>query len=258
MVYFVRRLNSDVWPEDEEKIQDALSNFDEISADPFSKCLKTHKDTLSLWRICSDGAVSKSTLAKSIIALVTAPNQKTISALDVIYFSENDLEKDELSIKQTEGETSIPDLVNTHFDIIGVNYKRLENVGRLVLKTLLSSSMESFTKREVIELLDSYLDEDIENNYKNINENILIFMGEATQKKLVNTNFYKDLHGKYLLDLKITVLHELFTRDNLLFSEKIAQLNPREKAAFRIDVSQKSNSKVEYSSLIDFVREKTN
>ncbi|USE84364.1 hypothetical protein [Acinetobacter tibetensis] len=258
MVYFVRRLNSDVWPEDEEQINIALGNFDEISADPFSKCLKTHNNTLSLWKVSSDGEVNKSTLAKSIIALVTAPNQKTLSPLDVIYFSDNDLKEDELLIEQTDGETSIPDLVNTHFDIIGINYKKLENVGRLVLKTLLNNSIESFTRKEVIDLLNSYLDEDIENNYKNINENILIFMGEITQRKLVNTDFYKDLNCKSFLDLKITVLNDLYSKDKLLLDEKIHQLPPREKSAFRIDVNQKANSKKEYNELIDFVMERTN
>lgn len=259
MIYFTRRFNSDVWPQAHQEINAVMSNFAEISADPFSKCLKTDNGTLSLWKFCTaDTTVNKDNLANSIMALVTAPNQKTLSPLDVIYFSEVDLQTAGLSINQTDGSTSITHLINTHFDIVDINYKKLENVGQLVLQTLLRDSIENFTKQEVIELLNSYLDLDIKNNYKNINDNILIFMGEATQRKLLDTNFYKDLPGKYFLDIKITVLNDLFIADSSLISQKIAQLNPREKAAFRVDVRLKSNSKSIYDDLISFVEERTN
>lgn len=251
MSYYVRRVKRTVWPEENSDLQVAFDNFDDMVADPLTDCTKTSNGTLSLWSINE-----KNDDTNAIIALITAPDQKTISGMDVIYISENQISEYSLDLSKTDGRTTVDELVSTHYDIIGINYKKLQDVGKLILSILISDGTKKISKGEVIQILQTYLFSNITENYEKINEMLLIFMGEETQKELLKTDFYKKLKPKYYLDLKFSVINNLFLSNLALVQSKILFLNVREIMALKgnLKLQLNSNKGLEISKdLLEFI-----
>ncbi|HCJ6435183.1 TPA: hypothetical protein NU686_003622, partial [Acinetobacter baumannii] len=133
MSYYVRRVKRTVWPEEVSDLEAALNDFDNIIADPLTDCTRTSDGTLSLWEINT-----KEDRNKAIISLITAPEQKTISSMEIIYITPENLSDYSLSLNKTDGRTTVTEFVSTHYDIVGINYKKLKDVGKLILSILIS------------------------------------------------------------------------------------------------------------------------
>lgn len=239
MSYYVRRVKRTVWPEENTDLKVALDNFDDMLADPLTDCTRTSNGTLSLWSINE-----KEDDKNAIIALITAPDQKTISGMEIIYITENHLEEYSLNVNKTNGRTSVNELVPTHYDIVGVNYKKLQDVGKLILSILMTEGSKKIGRSDVIEILKCYLFSDIKENYVKINDTLLILMGEDTQIELLKTDFYKQLTPKFFLDLKISVINLLFKTDLSLILSKISNMNIKEKMALKGGLKMQSETPV--------------
>ncbi|HCJ7824941.1 TPA: hypothetical protein NV462_003135, partial [Acinetobacter baumannii] len=199
MSYYVRRVKRTVWPEEVSDLEAALNDFDNIIADPLTDCTRTSDGTLSLWEINT-----KEDRNKAIISLITAPEQKTISSMEIIYITPENLSDYSLSLNKTDGRTTVTEFVSTHYDIVGINYKKLKDVGKLILSILISDGSERIGKSDVLRILKEYLLLDIKKNYLKINNALLIFMGEEIQDRLLETDFYKEIEPTLFLDIKIS------------------------------------------------------
>lgn len=250
MSYYVRRVKRTVWPEEVPDLQVALNNFDNIIADPLTDCTRTSGGTLSLWEIST-----KDDVYKAVISLVTAPEQKTISSMEIIFITPQNLSNHSLSLNKTDGRTTVTEFVSSHYDIVDINYKKLQDVGKLILSILISDGSKRIEKIDIINILKGYLLSNIKVNYKKINDDLLILLGEDVQYHLLDTDFYKDIKSKFFLDLKIKVINELFENHIDLINSKIRGMNEREKMAFKGSIKmQTSQNKFSFNkNLLDFM-----
>ncbi|MDI3323933.1 hypothetical protein QKW35_06060 [Pontibacterium granulatum] len=100
-------------------------NFDrglpEFSADAITNCLKTSKNTLSVWCSASE---SEDDIKEAVLA-----NVGVLQSLATVYFVilDGDYIRDTigLDIQEIEGNSFIKDKDKTHKDIIDVNYKKI-------------------------------------------------------------------------------------------------------------------------------------
>ncbi|MDC4442814.1 hypothetical protein OHV35_05200 [Acinetobacter baumannii] len=250
MSYYVRRVKRTVWPEEVSDLEAALNDFDNIIADPLTDCTRTSDGTLSLWEINT-----KEDRNKAIISLITAPEQKTISSMEIIYITPENLSDYSLSLNKTDGRTTVTEFVSTHYDIVGINYKKLKDVGKLILSILISDGSERIGKSDVLRILKEYLLLDIKKNYLKINNALLIFMGEEIQDRLLETDFYKEIEPTLFLDIKISVINKLFENQFDLINSKIDGMNERENMAFKGSMKmQKIRSKITFNqNFLDFI-----
>ncbi|MCX2643855.1 hypothetical protein, partial [Klebsiella pneumoniae] len=112
-----------------------------IISGPLTACTRTSDGTLSLWEINT-----KEDRNKAIISLITAPEQKTISSMEIIYITPENLSDYSLSLNNTDGRTTVTEFVSTHYGIVGINYKKLKDVGKLILSILISDGSERIGK----------------------------------------------------------------------------------------------------------------
>ena len=101
----VRKITKSKW------FQNDILNGAEVSADAITNCLKTTKNTLSVWRVDNEETIEEAALA--IVA-----NQQYLETIDVVLLDEEYFLKYQIKIENTEGNTIVEDLKNTHVDLI--------------------------------------------------------------------------------------------------------------------------------------------
>ena len=120
----------------------------EISADAVTVDLRTREDTLSFWQ-CGAGANEEIEDA----ALAIAVASERLDRLDIVWLADNELRTDGQSLKDTEGQTPIADLVDRHVDICRLDYSRLGKVAWRVVAAIEDERYRRLTKARVRQLL---------------------------------------------------------------------------------------------------------
>ena len=143
MSILVRRINRAKWQQiiNEDDTSDS-------SADAITNCLKTTNNDLSVWKIDTIEG-----LENAILALITGSQQTKLSTLHYVLLDENVVLEKGLSLKESEGDTNVESLKNTHKDISKLTYKRLGIIKDLIIEQLENDDETFFTKSKLKEIL---------------------------------------------------------------------------------------------------------
>jgi hypothetical protein len=155
MPILVRRINRAKW---EQIINE--DDASDSSADAITNCLKTTNNDLSVWKI-----ETIEQLDDAILALITGGQQTKLSTLHYVLIKEELLLKSGLNIAETEGDTRVESLKNTHRDITNLTYSRLG-----IVKNLILDSLENNKNKEMFitkSKLKSFLNNAIKNGKVN-------------------------------------------------------------------------------------------
>lgn len=130
MSLLVRKINRGKWTIGEHP--------ESVNADAITQCLKTDKNTLSVWKIDS-----LDDLGKSILAMAAANDH--LSKIDVVLLTEDQLRESNILIEETPGLTPCKDLVGSHRDLSQLNVKDLDAISSLIADQIRTNQVHSFS-----------------------------------------------------------------------------------------------------------------
>ncbi len=158
----VRKITKSKW------FQNDILNGAEVSADAITNCLKTTKNTLSVWRVDNE-----ETIEEAVLAIVA--NQQYLETIDVVLLDEEYFLKYQIKIENTEGNTIVEDLKNTHVDLIELDYNSLGKVAKHIIESINNDKSKRFTLAKLREIIQRA----IENKRLKLSD-----LHEGIQKKL--------------------------------------------------------------------------
>jgi len=123
-----------------------------VSADAITNCLKTKRNTLSVWRINNENE-----LEEAVLAIVSGPNQKYLESIDVVILNEEYF-NNEITTKMTEGDTVVEDLKNTHIDLCSLNILTIGKIAEYIVESIEKNNHKRFTKTKLNEILKKAVD----------------------------------------------------------------------------------------------------
>lgn len=120
-----------------------------IPSDAITCCLRTSKNTLSVWQINHNE--EEKIIKEGALAMVTGPEQKHIESIDIVLLNPKEIKR--LDIKQEEGRTLVQDLANSHRNISNLTYAKLGILAKIILKKLHREEVIRKTKRDLISIV---------------------------------------------------------------------------------------------------------
>lgn len=147
MQRLVRKINKSKWLQ-----VDIFTDYD-VSADAITNCLKTTKNTLSVWSIEDDNFIESAVLA--IVA-----SQDRLETIDVVILEESILEKD-ITIIESDGLTPVLSLVKSHRDLGELTFAKLEIIKNHIVDRIRSEKCIRYTKGKTKQILLKAIDEGI-------------------------------------------------------------------------------------------------
>lgn len=139
MPLLVRRISRAKW----ESIED-----NDVCADAITSCLKTNHNDLSVWKISSIAELNE-----AILALITGNKQTQLSTLHYVLIDESLLLEKNLSLRNSPGNTVVPELVDRHCDIENLTYKKLGEVKDLIIESIKTENVGFVTKMQLKSIL---------------------------------------------------------------------------------------------------------
>ncbi|RXK57758.1 hypothetical protein ESA94_19760 [Lacibacter luteus] len=140
MPFLVRKINRAKW------FQLDITKSDEVSADAITNCLKTTRNTLSVWHIESEDDLDNAALA--IVA-----NQEHLDTIDVVILDENSLQKYSLDVVVSPGETPVSSLINAHRDIAELTFTKLGQVKEHIIERIRHDKLKRYTVASLKKIL---------------------------------------------------------------------------------------------------------
>lgn len=137
---FIRKISLAKWTSSLE------SDVDSYSADAITGCLRTSENTLSLWKCESDEEVAQSTLA--LLA-----SQTRIDKLDLIVIDRDEVERRNLALVDSPGETAAKVYADKHVDVFGLNIDSLKLFAELVKEEVANKRIIRINRAMFIERL---------------------------------------------------------------------------------------------------------
>lgn len=146
MSYLVRKINKAKW------YQIDIDKDDNVTADAITNCLKTTRNTLSVWKI-----ESEDDLDQAVLALVA--NQDRLETIDIVILDEKSLEDYNINIVASPGNTPVYSLINTHRDISDLTYTELGTVKDHIVERIRSQKIIRYTASSLKNLLVEAIEE---------------------------------------------------------------------------------------------------
>lgn len=140
MPYLVRMISLAKW--------DGYQLSDDVDADAITSCMRTTKNTLSVWYVNSD---SDQELEKVVLALASL--RESIDKMEIVLIDCEDINKYDLDIIDTDGNSHIDSVNKSHKDICGLKYSTLEHVKNTILHSLRNNKRRGFSKKQIKEIL---------------------------------------------------------------------------------------------------------
>ena len=122
--------------------------MDEISADAITSDLRTQDNSLSFWQCGKEEAVRLEE-----VALAIAAGRDSVDRLDIVWLVDDELKDDGQTLKSTEGRTPVVELSKLHVDVCRLDYIRLGNIARRVVRALEENRYKRISKPRVKKLL---------------------------------------------------------------------------------------------------------
>lgn len=157
MGFLVRKITKSKWFNVND-IQNEILDPDDISADALTSCLRTSKNTLSLWRV--DDIENEDELNTIVLALVANSKSERLSTVDILYFEydENLFDEKGINFEISDGDTTIKSCVDKHIDIVKLNLKTISIVVKLFCEFLNKSQSKRFSAKTIEKLLKKHLE----------------------------------------------------------------------------------------------------
>lgn len=140
MSLLIRKINKAKW------YQVDIENDSDVSADAITNCLKTTKNTLSVWYISSE-----EDLNNAVLALVS--NLDHLETIDIVILEESLLENYNIRIVATPGETSIEELAKTHRDLAELTFSKIGTIKDHIVERIRTEHLKRYTKGSLKKLI---------------------------------------------------------------------------------------------------------
>jgi hypothetical protein len=147
MSYLVRKITRAKWSLD----NGIVDNPFDIPADAIVLDLKTTSNTLSVWEVQDEQS-----LDNAVLAIVSGGNQ--LDTIDVVWIEKNEIERKGVEYQSSKGITPIEHLVDTHIDLMKLNYFKMGLVAETITNTIADSKIKRYTKGEIKKLLNSAIE----------------------------------------------------------------------------------------------------
>lgn len=147
MSFLIRKINRAKW------FQVDVLNDDDVSADAITNCLKTTKNTLSVWHITTEDEIEN-----AILALVS--RQDHLETIDVIMLKESSINNYNIKIDATPGDTPIESLVQSHRDLADLTFSKIEYLKNHIVDRIRKDKLLRFTVGSLKKLLKTAIEDD--------------------------------------------------------------------------------------------------
>jgi hypothetical protein len=142
------------------------------AADAITGCLRTTKNTLSVWRINNE-----TELEEAVLAIISG--QDRLETIDVVMLDDEYFVKCKISTKDTEGLTPVKDLKNTHRDLCSLDFWTIGMVAEHIIESIKKDKLKRFREAELTKIIKNAI-------AKNRLE--LSDLKENIQKKIIKSN----------------------------------------------------------------------
>lgn len=143
MSFLVRKISPSKWDVDAEG---------PINADAVTNCLRTSGNTLSFWKVESEGEI-----ADAILAL--AASNDNLDKMDIVVVPESIFTGNNISIQLTPGRTACADLAETHRDLSNLTLRDLGFIADVLADKIRTGQTTRFTMSKLRAILISAIDE---------------------------------------------------------------------------------------------------
>lgn len=146
---FVRKITKTKW---KNQLSDDNSIQTIISADAVTSCLRTDKDTLSIWNVKDE---------KDAVLALAAVNT-SISVIDIVIFEKNFFDSNNIVITNKKASNPVRDLEELHYDIECLDYEKLGILANYIANNTIENKefIKRFTVGEIKDILKKAVEED--------------------------------------------------------------------------------------------------
>ncbi|EIW8530637.1 hypothetical protein L1D04_03530 [Klebsiella pneumoniae] len=131
MTIYIRKVTKSKWDWRNPVNGNVAANA--LGTDGVTNCCRTSENTLSIWKVDSENLDSEDD-KKVVASLVT--NGGSLSSIDCIFLSDEDLEECGLSVSQKDGDSFISDIKSKHYNIIDLNMSSVSALGLIIKKKI--------------------------------------------------------------------------------------------------------------------------
>lgn len=139
MSLLIRKINRNRW------LQVAKAP-DDISADAITGCMRTQRNTLSVWEVPDENKIDD-----AVLAIASAGHH--LETIDVVQIDREHLEENKIDCIQTSGHTPVSDLVDTHIDLSNLAYKELGIIAYHIADRFRQDKVKRYRERQIKEIL---------------------------------------------------------------------------------------------------------
>jgi len=139
MPILVRKINRSKW-------NNAPDDVFGLASDAITGCLRSQKNSLSVWKI-----ETEDDLEEVVLALVA--NFETLETIDVVTLDGEYLIRVNIEREETEGNTPISEVDAQHFDLVNLNYFKIGLVAEHIIERIKLNKVKRYTKAELKTLL---------------------------------------------------------------------------------------------------------
>ena len=127
----------------------------EISADAVTGDLRTHENSLSFWRCHTE---TNGDVEEAALAIAAAGNR--IDKIDIVWLVDDELRADGQTLRDSDGRTPIPDLVDRHVDVCKLDYIHLGKIACRVVAAIEANRWRRLQRAHIKKLLLTAIKED--------------------------------------------------------------------------------------------------
>ena len=140
MSLLIRKIKKSKWLQGDEVP-------DEVPADAITGgCVRTQHNTLSVWEVPDENKIDE-----AVLAIVSAGDH--LECIDAAPIDREYLEENEIECKQTEGNTPVKNLANTHIDLSDLTYKKLGIIAYHIANKFREGKVTRYTEGRIKRIL---------------------------------------------------------------------------------------------------------
>lgn len=146
MTLIVRKIDYNKW------MQSDILKGNHPSADAITNCMRTSRNTLSVWSLKDSTELEEAVLA-------IASQFDHLDAADFLIIETLLLEEKNLVLKRTPGQTPYSTFVNNHRDVVNLDYQSLGSMAEVIVESIRRLHNERFTSGQLKKILQKGIDE---------------------------------------------------------------------------------------------------
>ena len=139
-MYLIRKINKAKW------FQIDIMKDNDVAADAITNCLKTTRNTLSVWNIENEDDIEKAVLA-------IASSLEHIETIDIVILNTDALLAFGIHIITSSGITPIESLKEIHRDLSGLTFSKLGQIKDHIVERIRNDKLKRYTKGKLKKIL---------------------------------------------------------------------------------------------------------